>query len=113
MKQKEYNLLLQKVKEYYTSLEEFDSDSRESIEYVEGILGDLVDEEDELLNSSDDIEDYFLTLEEQLDWFEGDYIGTMYPNVDEDDEEYEAVADAFDEFLDKQEYDEIITEDEE
>ncbi|MBQ7833192.1 MAG: DUF1292 domain-containing protein [Lachnospiraceae bacterium] len=31
----------------------------------------------------------------------------------EDDEEYEAVADAFDEFLDKQEYDEIITEDEE
>ena len=34
MTQKEYNLLLQKVKEYYTSPEEFDSDSRESIEYV-------------------------------------------------------------------------------
>ena len=31
----------------------------------------------------------------------------------EDDNVYEAVADAFDEFLDKQEYDEIITEEEE
>ena len=31
----------------------------------------------------------------------------------EDDSVYEAVADAFDEFLDKQEYDEIITEEEE
>lgn len=88
MTQKEYNLLLQKVKEYYTSLEEFDSDSRESIEYVGSILGDLVAEEDELLNSSDDIEDYFLTLEEQLDWYEGDYMETMYSDVDEDDEEY-------------------------
>ena len=92
MTQKEYNLLVQKVKEYYTSLEEFDCDSRESIEYVGSLLSDLVDEEDELLNSSDDIEDYFLKLEEQLDWFEGDYIGTMYPNVDEDDEEYDIVV---------------------
>ena len=92
MTQKEYNLLVQKVKEYYASLEEFDSDSRESIEYVVSLLSDIVDEEDELLNSSDDIEDYFLKLEEQLDWFEGDYIGTMYPNVDEDDEEYDIVV---------------------
>ena len=88
MTQKEYNLLVQKVKEYYASLEEFDSDSRESIEYVVSLLSDIVDEEDELLNSSDDIEDYFLTLEEQLDWYEGDYRETMYPDVDEDDEEY-------------------------
>ena len=34
------------------------------------------------------------------------------PELDniKDDEEYEIVADAFDEFLDSQEYDEIITE---
>ena len=36
------------------------------------------------------------------------------PQLDniEDDEEYEIAADAFDEFLDEQEYDEIIVEDE-
>lgn len=107
MTQKEYNLLLQKVKEYYTSLEEFDSDSRESIEYVGSILGDLVAEEDELLNSSDDIEDYFLTLEEQLDWFEGDYIGTMYPNVDEDDEEYDIVEKSDEYYIRKHVLDEL------
>lgn len=36
------------------------------------------------------------------------------PNLEniEDDEEYEIVADAFDEFLDEQEYDELVGEDE-
>lgn len=37
------------------------------------------------------------------------------PNLEniEDDEEYEAVADAFDEFLDKAEFDELVSEEEE
>lgn len=41
--------------------------------------------------------------------------GTGEPTLEniEDDDEYEAVADAFDELLDSEEYDELIGEDEE
>ena len=54
--------------------------------------------------------------EEEGDVYIYRYIETDPENPDleniEDDEEYEIVADAFDELLDEQEYDELIGEDE-
>ena len=38
---------------------------------------------------------------------------TMGDDYDEDDEEYEAASDGFDEWLDSLEYDELVSEDEE
>lgn len=49
-------------------------------------------------------------------WFYGYKEDEKDPNVEpeliyiEDDEEYEAVSDAFDEFLDNQEFDELLSE---
>lgn len=52
-------------------------------------------------------------------WFYGYKEDEKDPNAEpeliyiEDDEEYEAVSDAFDEFLDNQEFDELLAEDKE
>lgn len=52
-------------------------------------------------------------------WFYGYKEDEKDPNIEpeliyiEDDEEYEAVSDAFDEFLDNQEFDELLSEEKE
>ena len=88
MTQEEYDLLLQRVTEFYVSIEECNNESREAKDYVNGIIQDLTDDADSILNRFDDIEEFFDELYDLSEWFDGGYKETMYPTVDEDDEEY-------------------------
>ena len=71
MTQEEYDLLLQRVTEFYDSIEECDNESREAKDYVNGIIQALTDDADSILNRFDDIEEFFDELYDLSEWFDG------------------------------------------
>ncbi|MCQ2311532.1 MAG: hypothetical protein MJZ64_07285 [Paludibacteraceae bacterium] len=87
MTQKEYDALVEKIQEYADSIEVCDNESRERKEYVDAILDQLSDE-DSIMESYDTYDDLFQQLFEEHDYTDGGYKEDIYPDVDEDDNEY-------------------------
>lgn len=95
MTQEEYDALVEKIQEYANSIEVCDNESREREEYVNAIL-DQLSIKDKVIESYDTYDDLLQQLFDEQDYTDGGYREVMFPDVDEDDNEYLEGYDPYD-----------------
>lgn len=85
MSQELFDELLKKLETYKFNL---DNKDREKEEYLGALIDDFKAKEDDFLSDSLTLEDLFYQWRESQECKDGGYRENMYPDVDEDDQEY-------------------------
>ena len=85
MTQEQFDSLLERLKDYKQNL---DFSEREKEEYLDRIIYNIENSENRFVNEETSLEDIFDELREQQDWSDGGYQDSMFPDVNEEDEEY-------------------------
>ena len=88
MTQEHYDKLLEGVINFYEKIEECDNETRAIKMYLEAIIDEIRENEFSIINEFDTVEDYFDTLDDQQEEI-GAYHDMMYPNQDDDGDEYD------------------------
>lgn len=85
MTQEQIDSVLKQLEGYVNQL---DSSKRAEEEFVETIIDYFKDNTDSIIDEKTSLEDIFEELREQQSYMDGGYREDMFPDVDEDDEEY-------------------------
>lgn len=85
MLKEEYNKLIEDLRSFYQQKMKSNNDI-EKQEYIEAIIEEA--ESEDFINQYDSVELFLEDLLEKQDWTDGGYHDLMYPDVDENDEEY-------------------------
>ena len=85
MTQEQFDELLEKLETYTFNL---DNEQREKEEYLGALIEDLKAKEERFLSDELTLEDLFYQWRESQEYKDGGYREDMFPDVDEDDQEY-------------------------
>ncbi|MBR1877642.1 MAG: hypothetical protein IJ814_01425 [Paludibacteraceae bacterium] len=85
MTQEQIDRVFEQLEEYKNQLEPF---NRAEEEFVDAIIEYFKDNTDSIIDEGTSLEDIFEELREQQSYLDGGYKEDMFPDVDEDDEEY-------------------------
>ena len=85
MPQEQFDELLEKLETYKFNL---DNSEREKEEYLGALIDDFKAKEDDFIADTLTLEDLFYQWREAQEFKDGGYRDVMYPDVDEDDQEY-------------------------
>lgn len=85
MPQEQFDELLEKLETYNLNL---DNEDREKEEYLGALIGDFKANEERFLSDGLTLEDWFCERRESQEYADGGYREDMFPDVDEDDQEY-------------------------
>lgn len=88
MTQEHYDKLLESVINFYEKIEECDNETRAIKMYLEAIIDEIRENEFSIINEFNTVEDYFDTLDDQQEEIDT-YHDIMYPNQDDDGDEYD------------------------
>lgn len=93
MTQKEFDNILEKLEEYRGNM---DNSERENEEYLGELIDDFQANEERFLSNELTLDDLFYQWRESQEYSDGGYRADMYPDVDEDDQEYPEDYDPYD-----------------
>lgn len=93
MTQEEFDNILEKLEEYKVNL---DNSEREKEEYLGALIDDFKANEERFISDELTLEDFFYQWRESQEFSDGEYRDVMYPDVDEDDQEYPEDYDPYD-----------------
>ena len=85
MTQEQFDELLEKLETYKFNL---DNEDREKEEYLGALIGDFKANEERFLSDELTLEDIFYQWRESQEYSDGGYREDMFPDVDEDEQEY-------------------------
>lgn len=85
MTQEQIDSVLEQLEEFVNQL---DPSKRAEEEFVEAIIDYFKDNTNSIIDEETSLEDIFEELREQQSYMDGGYREDMFPDVDEDDEEY-------------------------